>query len=116
MHGMLNEINEKPANTPPFVYPDYEVSTEALTSLVGFYRSSEGANVTVEIQENGLVLKLLGTGVPLRPVGEDSFVWKRGENDSFVRFFRDETGASIRLFVGGRQLIKSPVKKEQATV
>ena len=116
MHGLLNESNGKPANTPPFVYPDYEVSTEALTSLVGFYRSSEGANVTVEIQENGLVLKLLGSGVSLRPVGEDSFVWKRGENDSFVRFFRDETGASIRLFVGGRQLIKSPVNKEQATV
>lgn len=116
MHGLLNETNGRPASTPPFHYPDYEVSTELLTSLVGFYRSSEGSNVTAEIQENGLVLKIMGTVVPLRSVGEDSFVWKRGENDSFVRFVRDETGAGKRLFIGGRQLLKSSVVKEQTTV
>ncbi|MGG1663419.1 serine hydrolase [Brevibacillus sp. NRS-1366] len=116
MHGILNETNGKPANTAPFVYPDYEVSTELLTSLVGAYRSAEGAKVTVEIQENGLVVKIMGTSIPLRPVGEDSFVFKRGENDSFIRFVRDETGVSIRLFIGGRQLLKSSVVKEQTTV
>ena len=113
MHGLLNEYRGQPAATPPFPYADYELPVERLATYVGEYRSSEGANVTVEIEENGLVLKAMGGKLPLRAVGEDGFVFKRGETDSYIRFFRDEAGEISRMGFGFRQLPKVSVGKEQ---
>lgn len=113
MHGILNATNGRSANTVPFQYPDYELSVDALATFTGEYRSSEGATVSVEIEENELVAKSNGTNIPLRSVGEDSFVMKRGETDMFIRFVRDEAGVVTRMGFGARQLIKVLAEKEQ---
>ncbi|MGV3135122.1 serine hydrolase [Brevibacillus agri] len=113
MHGLLNANNGKPAATPPFPYADYELPPERFAAYAGEYRSSEGANVTVAIEENALVLKAMGATVPLRPVGEDGFVWKRGETDSYIHFYRDEAGTISRMGFGFRQLPKILVGTEQ---
>lgn len=113
MHGILNATNGRTPNTVPFQYPDYEISVDALATFTGEYRSSEGATVSVEIEENELVAKSNGTNIPLRSVGEDSFVMKRGETDMFIRFVRDEAGVVTRMGFGARQLIKVLAEKEQ---
>ncbi|ATF14680.1 beta-lactamase family protein [Brevibacillus sp. HB1.2] len=113
MHGILNATNGRSTDTVPFPYPDYELAVEALPAFTGEYRSSEGAIVSVEIEENELVAKSNGTNIPLRSVGEDSFVMKRGETDMFIRFVRDEAGVVTRMGFGGRQLVKVFAEKEQ---
>lgn len=113
MHGILNATNGRSPNTVPFQYPDYEISVNALATFTGEYRSSEGATVSVEIEENELVAKSNGTNIPLRSVGEDSFVMKRGETDMFIRFVRDEAGEVTRMGFGARQLIKVLAEIEQ---
>ncbi|GED57281.1 serine hydrolase [Brevibacillus formosus] len=113
MHGILNATNGHSPDTVPFQYPDYEISVDALAAFTGEYRSSEGATVSVEIEENELVAKSNGTNIPLRSVGEDSFVMKRGETDAFIRFVRDEAGVVTRMGFGARQLIKVLAEKEQ---
>ncbi|TKI54422.1 serine hydrolase [Brevibacillus antibioticus] len=113
MHGILNATNGRSPNTVPFQYPDYEISVDALAAFTGEYRSSEGATVSVEIEENELVVKNNGTNMPLRSVGEDSFVMKRGETDAFIRFVRDEAGVVTRMGFGARQLVKVLAEKEQ---
>lgn len=113
MHGILNATNGRSPNTVPFQYPDYEISVDALAAFTGEYRSSEGATVSVEIEENELVAKSNGANIPLRSVGEDSFVMKRGETDAFIRFVRDEAGVVTRMGFGARQLIKVLAEKEQ---
>ncbi|MGF9910927.1 serine hydrolase [Brevibacillus porteri] len=113
MHGILNATNGRSPSAVPFQYPDYEISIDALAAFTGEYRSSEGATVSVEIEENELVAKSNGTNIPLRSVGEDSFVMKRGETDAFIRFVRDEAGVVTRMGFGARQLIKVLAEKEQ---
>ncbi|GEC92706.1 serine hydrolase domain-containing protein [Brevibacillus brevis] len=113
MHGILNASNGRSTDTVPFEYPDYELAVEALPAFTGEYRSSEGATVSVEIEENELVAKSNGTNIPLRSVGEDSFVMKRGETDMFIHFVRDEAGVVTRMGFGARQLIKVLAEKEQ---
>lgn len=113
MHGILNATNGHSPDKVPFQYPDYEISVDALPAFTGEYRSSEGATVSVEIEENELVAKSNGTNIPLRSVGEDSFVMKRGETDAFIRFVRDEAGVVTRMGFGARQLIKVLAEKEQ---
>ncbi|MGK5507365.1 serine hydrolase domain-containing protein [Brevibacillus formosus] len=113
MHGILNATNGRSPNTVPFQYPDYQISVDALAAFTGEYRSSEGATVSVEIEENELVAKSNGANIPLRSVGEDSFVMKRGETDAFIRFVRDEAGVVTRMGFGARQLIKVLAEKEQ---
>lgn len=113
MHGILNTTNGRPTDTVPFQYPDYELALDVLPAFTGEYRSSEGATVSVEIEENELVAKCDGTNFPLRSVGEDSFVMKRGETDAYIRFVRDEAGVVTRMGFGARQLLKVFTEKEQ---
>ncbi|NRS49155.1 serine hydrolase [Brevibacillus sp. HB2.2] len=113
MHGILNATNGRSPDTVPFEYSDYEISVDALAAFTGEYRSSEGAIVSVEIEENQLVAKSNGANIPLRSVGEDSFVMKRGETDMFIHFVRNEAGVVTRMGFGARQLIKVLVEKEQ---
>lgn len=113
MHGILNTINGRSTDTAPFQYENYELVAGALSAFTGEYRSSEGATVSVEIEENELVAKSNGTTLPLRAVGEDSFVMKRGETDAYIRFVRDEAGAVVRMGFGARQLVKAFAEKEQ---
>lgn len=113
MHGILNEASGRPGSTVPFPYTSYELTTDKIPQYTGEFRSSEGANVSVELEEKGLVLKVMGASIALRAVGEDSFVWKRGETDMFVRFTRDEAGEITRMGFGFRQLPKVAVEAEQ---
>lgn len=74
----------------------------------GIFKSGEGDGVSIRHNEEAgrLVLMMGSDELPLRGIGEDSFLFTQRNVDTFVRFIRNQAGEIIRFALGSRQLPK----------
>lgn len=108
----INTAQSLPVDEPIVSYEDHPATPDMLKAFIGEYRSGEGEQVKVAYNEDGLFLTVQGTDFPLRPVGEDSFVFRMPTGlTKWIRFVRDETGNVIRVAFHFRQLIKEQAKE-----
>jgi len=108
----INTAQSLPVEEPIALYPEYSVSADLLNEFIGEYKSGEGEKVQVSLNDASLELQFQGMVLPLRPVKEDSFVFKLGTGlERYIRFIRSDTGDVSRVAFHFRQLIK---QKEEA--
>jgi len=76
---------------------------EALRSFVGVYRSSEGADLEVSVDEGGaLVVSGGGLSGPAQPIADDAIRYTVAGETVTVRFFRLAGDGFSHAFTGGR--------------
>lgn len=103
----INAAMSRPLEEPITSYPEIPCPHDSLKDFAGTYRSGEGEQIEVTAGAEGLVLAFQGMEFPLRPVGEDSFVFQMSTGlVKWIRFIRDESGSFIRVAFHFRQLIK----------
>ncbi|MED4754568.1 serine hydrolase domain-containing protein [Brevibacillus choshinensis] len=106
--GLLNSLLGRPLETQYATFADYEVPLARLEQSQGTYKSGEGDEVNIRFDEGDgqLVLVMENTELPLRPIGEDAFLFTRRGIDTHVRFVRNPEGEIKRFAMGSRQLPK----------
>ncbi|RNB91228.1 class A beta-lactamase-related serine hydrolase [Brevibacillus fluminis] len=104
--GLLNSLLGRPLETPYATVDSYEAPLDVLRQSVGTFKSGEGDQVTVKFDEENerLVLAMGGKELPLRPIGEDAYLFTERNVDTSVRFVRSADGTIIRFALGSRQL------------
>lgn len=106
--GLLNSLFDRPLSTQYAVFAGVEKTVESLRQYPGRYRSGEGDEVTIRLDETDgrLVLVLDQSELPLRPIGEDAFLFSRRGIDTPVHFVRDAGGKVKRFALWSRQMPK----------
>lgn len=106
--GLLNSLFDRPLETPLVTFAPYEAPLAQLQESNGTYKSGEGDEVKIRFDEadKQLMLAAGGEELPLRPIGEDSFLLNRNNIDMQVRFVRNSEGQVKRFVMGGRQMPK----------
>ncbi|MGG1662172.1 serine hydrolase domain-containing protein [Brevibacillus sp. NRS-1366] len=106
--GLVNSLFSRPLDTQFVTFVDYEVPLTQLQQCPGTYKSGEGDEVTIRLDdaEKQLILAAGSEELPLRPIGEDAFLFRRRNTDNLVRFVRDPQGLIKRFAMGSRQLPK----------
>jgi len=106
--GLLNSLFERPLETPLTTFAPYEAPLARLQESNGTYKSGEGDEVKIRFDEENkqLVFAAGSEDLPLRPIGEDSFLLNRNNIDMQVRFVRNSEGQVKRFVMGGRQMPK----------
>jgi len=107
MAGLLNCRHSRPADAQVYAYIDTHISPQLLSDYVGIYESREGVRITVEFQNENLVLQFLNADFNLRAVGEDCFTFTFKGTDRHIRFIRHAGGVVSRVTFGARQLHKN---------
>ncbi|WP_245741993.1 serine hydrolase domain-containing protein [Anaerobacillus arseniciselenatis] len=109
-NAALGFAPEKPVAT----YNDYEISIEQLKKYVGNFKSGEGVEMSVKIEDNQLHFENEGITYKMRPVGEHLFTIEMNEAETPIRFLFNEKNEMYGLFLGVRQILKEKVKDEVA--
>lgn len=106
--GLLNSLFDRPLKTPFATFADYEVPLARMKSYAGAFKSGEGDEVTIQLDEEAgqLHIQMGKETLPLRSIGEDAFLFTRREIDTLVRFVRNQDGEIKRFALGSRQLPK----------
>lgn len=106
--GLLNSLLGRPLDTQYATFTDYEVPLARLEQSQGTYKSGEGDEVNIRFDEadGQLVLLMEKAELPLRPIGEDAFLFTRRGIETPVRFVRNPEGEIKRFALGSRQLPK----------
>ncbi|MFP3392763.1 serine hydrolase domain-containing protein [Brevibacillus sp. SIMBA_040] len=106
--GLLNSLFDRPLETPLVTFAPYEAPLAQLQESNGTYKSGEGDEVKIRFDEADRKLWFAAGSeeLPLRPIGEDSFLLKRNNMDMQVRFVRNSEGQVKRFVMGGRQMPK----------
>ncbi|WJQ84364.1 serine hydrolase domain-containing protein [Brevibacillus brevis] len=107
--GLLNSMFGRLLETQFATFPEYEVPLAYLQQCPGTYKSGEGDVVEIRFDEaQSQLMLVLGSDVfPLRPVGENTFLFTRHNIDSLIRFVRHPEGEIKRLAFGSRQMPKA---------
>lgn len=106
--GLLNSLFDRPLDTQYATFADYEMPLARLEQCQGMYLSGEGDEVDIRFDSAGgqLVLVLEQTDLPLRPIGEDAFLFTRRGIETPVHFVRNAVGDVKRCALWSRQLSK----------
>lgn len=105
MKGSLNAFNGVDPAEPVAPRPQYDGSIEEQL-YVGEYATDEGAELSIAIEEEKLVLVQEGTSYPLVAIGEHTFVAIMGDSETYVRFHLDGENTVYRMALGLRQVNK----------
>ncbi len=104
--GLVNLAMGLPIDTPRSVEPEYRVPKDQLERYVGQYRSGEGTNVKVFLEDGELFAEAEGEVHSLRPSGPDTVaIWYRGQ-ETGVRFLPGPDGRVKALYYGLRIIPK----------
>ena len=104
--GLVNLAMGLPIDTARSVEPEYQVPKSQLQRYVGQYRSGEGANVKVFLEDGELFAEAEGKVHSLRPSGPDTVaIWYRGQ-ETGVRFLPGPDGRVKALYYGLRIIPK----------
>jgi len=106
--GLLNNLFSRPPGTQYASFADYDIPFAEIKQFEGTFKSGEGDEVQIRADQEAAQL-LLGMGsesLPLRPIGEDEFLFTRRGVDTLVRFVRNQAGEIKRFALGSRQLPK----------
>ncbi len=102
--GLLNAcLGENPA-TPRFSVEETRLAPSELRRWVGAYRSGEGHEVRVRIEDGQPYLCTRNSNYRLRPTGPGSAVYHSGGEDSEIEFVPDADGSVRALFIGYRMV------------
>lgn len=106
--GVINSVLGRPLDSQYATFGDYEVPLADLQQCLGTYKSGEGDQVTIRLDdaEKQLLLTTGSEELPLRPIGEATFLFRRRHTDNLVRFVQSPDGEIVRFAMGSRQLSK----------
>ncbi len=86
--------------------PHYQFPIERAEEYTGEFQSGEGTQFSIKWEDSRFVMVTEDQAVPLRPVGEDLFMFKRKGTETFLRFIRDSEHNVVRVRAGFRQIPK----------
>lgn len=85
--------------------PHFEMNAEQLRRIVGTYRSGEGTEVKIALEDGMIMATISNKTYKLRASDERTLVMLPIEKP--IRFFFDENNSAWALFLGLRMLVKS---------
>lgn len=110
--GALNTAVGVPVQEPAFTVQPYPCPAERLPEFAGRYRTQEGADITVTVAGEGLVVEAVqGQAVQRQEagcLGPDLFLAGRGETGQRVTFLRGDDGRIWALAMGVRVIPRVP--------
>ncbi len=98
----LNAALDLPLAEPLTREPEYEATMEDVQRWVGVYRSNEGTEVTITVEEGTPHIEAKGEKQPLRPSGPDTAAMIYRGAEMGISFVSDGTGAVSAVFYGYR--------------
>jgi len=107
--GAVNTALGLPLDSERSTEPCYDAPPEQLKQFIGVYRSKEGGEVRILVQDDCVVAQARGETYPVRASDERTLVVqdeKRGT--TALRFFFDEDGEPWAVGAGSRMLPKVP--------
>ena len=97
----------KPFTATPMQVEEIAVAADMLQGYEGRFASGEGMKFAFHVEDGKLVISSEEfSALPLKPIGDDSFLLELLEAETTIRFVRNEEGAVIRVAFGSRQIPK----------
>ncbi len=104
--GAANLLLGLPVDTPKSVEPEYDADAEELKRFVGVYQSGEGAEISIEFDDDQLYAEMNGQRKCLRPSGVDSVAVMRRGQETRMQFLTGPDGQVDSMFFGLRIIQK----------
>ncbi|MGN7385368.1 serine hydrolase domain-containing protein [Sporosarcina sp. SAFN-015] len=101
----INTVLGLPIDEKRSTEPQFDMKPEQLQRIVGTYRSGEGAEVEITLEDGTIMATVSGKTYKLRASDERTFVMMPIEKP--LRFFFDEKDDAWALFLGLRMLVKN---------
>jgi len=105
--GAVNVAMGLPADQENDPCEPREWSHESLAKIVGRFKSGEGSEIVVSLEDNHLKAEIDGTAVSLKTTGDNSAVISMNGQESVATFLFDDHGNVWAVGFRGRILCKS---------
>jgi CubicO group peptidase (beta-lactamase class C family) len=109
--GAINSVQGLEPETPLQTYHDFDIPRDQLDQYVGQYKSGEGAEMSVSLENQQLMFTNQGKTYPMRPVGKHLFTVNMNEAEAPIRFLFNQNDELYGLFLGVRQILKEKTEK-----
>ncbi|MBX6349951.1 MAG: beta-lactamase family protein [Clostridia bacterium] len=107
-HAVVNGALGLPLDARRLAFPEATCPAERLSDYAGRFAAADGVVVRVDATRAGLRFEVEGERLRARPVAPDAFAVRRGEEEVYARFLRDEAGRIFALHWGFRIVPRAP--------